>query len=216
MSTARAAAALAALLSSALPAISHADGTVERYRIDPHGRVAGVILTDGTVVSATPSQMDVLRTNVRPGDAIHVALGPRNSYELENTRTERWVNLGQFDQVARGGGPYNAAVPYAQVDDARRLGTYTVQGHVARILHTPNGDRSGFLMDNGAQVWVVPGVDGALEVIHPGDQLRVEGRGTPAPQGVGLWALTITRPNRVVVLDMTRGAMGVPELALGK
>jgi hypothetical protein len=82
------------------------------------------------------------------------------------------------------------------------------------MLHQPNGTPAGFVMDDGTQVHVVPGVAGAVaEQVSPGEVIRVEGRGTRTPMGTGLWAVTITRPNNLVLLDMTRG-IGSPELNL--
>lgn len=208
-------AVVAAAVALAVPALAHADGVVDRYRVDPHGRLSGVILRDGTEIVVTGAQAAAVSAAVRPGDLVRTPGGPQNTLELQDPRTGRTIDLGSIDSVARGGGPVSAAVPYARVDDARPLRAFTVRERVAYVTHTPNGDPSGFVLRDGTQVHLVPAVAGVTSEIRPGDLLRVDGRGTPSAYGLGLWGMTITRPTGLVVLDMTRG-IGAPELGLGR
>lgn len=214
MNTTRQVGGIAVALLLSIPALAHADSTVDRYRVDPHGQISGLILTDGTEIVASPSQAPAILSAVLPGDPIRLPTGPRNTFEVVDTRSGQFINLGPVDSVARGGGPISTiAVPYQQVDNATALKTYAVDGFVSYLTHTPNGVGSGFVMANGAQVHIVPGIDGVLRDIHPGQRLHVEGRGTQTPYGLGLWAMAITRPDRLVILDMTRG-IGAPEIGL--
>jgi hypothetical protein len=211
-------AAVAAVLLLAVPSSARAtDAIVVRWRIDPHGRATGVILEDGTAFATRPAVTMQLLQLVRLGDRVHTSQTPQGTEELRNLRTGQVVDLGPSDRVARGGGPLDPdpAVPYARVDDARGLQTLRVAARVARIIHAPGAiSPSGLLMEDGTQVYLVPGVATGLRSVRPGQALRVEGRGTMTPQGASLWAVTISRPTGHVLLDMTRG-IGAPELRLG-
>jgi hypothetical protein len=211
------AATIAALLC-VVPAMASAHGTVDRLRLDPHGRVAGVYLRDGTEITAAPERAAALALAIQPGDAVHVVYNPQQQALLFDARTSRFVELTSATPAfaARGGGPGAPAVaiPYARVDDATQLAPVRVEGRVAQITHTAGGVPTGLLLDNGAQVDVVPDVAGILDTLSVGDALRIDGRGTQTSAGTSLWALTITSARRGVVLDMTRG-VGAPQLGLG-
>jgi hypothetical protein len=197
----------------ALPAVAQADGVVDRVRIDPHGRVAGLYLRDGTVIDATPSRGPSVQQAVRPGDTVRVTYTAEGQAMLFDRRTSQFVNLGPAGPTARGGGPRatGPVTEYALVDDAMRLSAVTVQGRVTEVTHTQHGVPTGFLLDDGSQVSVVPDVAGVLDSVRPGDVLRVDGRGTRTPQGTSLWAVVITTSDHGAILDMTRG-VGAPEL----
>lgn len=211
----------AALAIASYSAISHADDAqparrVESMRVDPHGRVSGFILADGTDLRA--SLPDQLAASTAPGDLVRAPLGARGSFEVENLRTGRFVPIADIASAARGGGPQPVGATakvgeYPLIDDASKLDRLATSGRVRSMLRSPNGMPTGFVMDNGAQVFTVPTVaDGVVEQVRPGDEVRVEGRGTKSAHGTGMWAVAITRGN-AVLLDMMRG-VGAPELNL--
>ena len=206
----------AASQPSGQPAGLFINGVVDQFRIDPHGRVSGLVLRDGTELVAPDPNAAALTSMVHPGDRIRTPYGPSGTLEVENLRSNQFVQIGTIDQVARGGGPTSIGPvqAYAPVDDASKLETLAVSGRIRTMLRVPNGAPAGFVMEDGTQVHIVPTVAGAVaEQVSPGDQVRVEGRGTRTPMGVGMWGLIITRPNNLVTLDMTRG-IGAPELNL--
>ena len=216
--------ALAAVL--AVPITARADAPFRMFHIDPHGRVAGLILSDGTEVPASPRASADLARWIHSGDSIQLTYGPRGESLLSLRRAGRMFDLGPANTpvgitpgdvsvpTARGGGPRSLeAVPYAVVDDARPLARLTTQGHVTMLTHTSQGVPTGFVLDNGTQVSLVPSVAGVLADVHPGELLQIEGRGTSTPQGTGLWATSITTADRGVILDMYRGP-GPVELRL--
>jgi hypothetical protein len=105
-------------------------------------------------------------------------------------------------------------VPYARVDDASGLDHIASNGRVRMMLHSPAGSPTGFVMDDGTQVFSVPTVaDAVAQQVTPGQIVRVEGRGTRTTAGTGMWAISITQPSGLVLLDMNRG-VGAPELNL--
>ena len=191
-------------------------GVVDSFRIDPEGRISGLILQDGTEVVVPLQTASTLQSAIHVGDRIRTPYGPNNTLEIEDAASHRFVQLGTADEVARGGGPLPSGPvqPYAHVDNASRLPRLAVTGMVRKMLHVPNGAAAGFVMEDGTQVHLVPSVaDAVAEQVSPGEMIRVEGRGTRTPGGTGIWGVTIVRPNNLVLLDMTRG-IGSPELNL--
>jgi hypothetical protein len=190
-------------------------GIVGQLRIDPHGRVSGVILRDGTELVATGPGAQSLATFVQPGDRVRTPVGPRGTLEIEDLRSDRFIQLGSEADVARGGGPESQPeVGYPRIDDASHLGRVRLTGRVRSMLHRPYGATSGFVMEDGTQVHVLNRLGRVVsEVITPGESIVVEGRGTRTPFGTGLWAVKITQPSGFVLIDLTRGVRA-PELNL--
>jgi hypothetical protein len=227
----RLALAFTAALAALLPAASHASirsddaanesarqavgpqrgGVVDRFRIDPHGRVSGLILSNGTEIVVAGPRGQTLTALVRPGDRIRIPFGPSETVQIENERTGLYLPIGTVGSFARGGGPATD-IPYAPIDDASRLHRITVRGHVHSMLSLPDGTPSGFVMQDGTQVHLLKRVAfAATKMISRGEPIVVEGRGTRSRMGTGLWAVKIMRPDRRVMLDLTRG-IGAPEL----
>lgn len=191
-------------------------GIVSQLRIDPHGRVSGVILRDGGIeLVVTGPNAQRLATFVQPGDRIRTPVGPNGTVEMENLGSHQVIQLGTTAAVARGGGPESQpSLEYPPVDDASQLGRVRLTGRVRSMLHRPHGETSGFVMEDGTQAYVLSRLGLAVtELVKPGDSIVVEGRGTRTPLGTGLWAVKVTRPGGQVLLDITRG-VGAPELNL--
>lgn len=182
------------------------EGRVESFRIDPHGRVAGVILQDGTIIAVPVALAWDLVRNVEIGDWVRTLPGPAQTVQLNNPRTKSVLALGPAEHVARGGGPPSReALPYARVDDVTGLERFAAEGKIKVLTHAPQGLPTGFVLQDGTQVSVAPSVAGVLRNLRPGERIRVEGLGTRGPANPSMWALTISRPKGEVLLDMTRG-----------
>ena len=195
--------------------VAHADAPVERFRIDPRGRIIGVLLADGTEIRTSSQGTAALRREVRPGDTVQVTYTATGDAGLAVQRTGHVLDLGPANNppgspatvpVAGNAGPFPAdAVPFAVVGDATDLPPASVQGRVEMVTHTRAGMPTGFVLEGGAQVSVVPSLAGFLLEVRRGEALQVEGRGGTGPDGTGLWALTITSVTRGVLLDMNLG-----------
>lgn len=197
------------------------EANIERVRRDPHGRVTGVILDDGTELVGEVKNRQKLERIAISGDPVRVTVDADERLVLVNGRTFETVTIGDRDRtVVRplihnplgiGGVPIWAVDhAAARLDDATTLGRFFVYGRVALVLKTDVGRPSGLLMDDGTQVHIVPRFSGALDGIEPGTQLRVEGLGTRDPQGLAMWALSI-KERDYVHLDVERGE-GAPEI----
>src|SRR5579884_577143 len=105
MGTSRYVGLLAAALMLATPLAAHANTRIDRFRIDPHGRVSGLILGDGTEYVVPTTVGTQLTQSFHPGDSIHIDPGPNNTLIFQNERTGASLDLGHVDTLARGGGP---------------------------------------------------------------------------------------------------------------
>jgi hypothetical protein len=200
--------------------------TVRTVRFDPHGKPAGVILSDGTEYIGNAN--DALLRVAIPGDPVRIEIGSGDRLVLVNTLTARGATLGPRAEVdlqpfappptAIGGGPQDGTTnqgevqPAKPLDDAASLGRYAIDGRVDLVLTSPTGAPAGLLLADGTQVHVIPRVADVLMRFKPGDAIRVEGRGTRVGKSVAIWALSISR-GRLVYLDLERGR-GAPEIGV--
>jgi len=200
-------------------ALERLQRTVRSVRYDPHGRPAGVILSDGTEYIGNAN--DALLRVAIPGDPVRIEVGAGDRLVLVNTLTARGATLGPraevdlqpFAPTAIGCGPQDTTTNQsARLDDAASLGHYAIDGRVDLVLTSPTGATAGLLLTDGTQVHVIPRVADVLMRFKPGDAIRVEGRGTRVGKSVSVWALSISR-DRLVYLDLERGH-GAPEIGV--
>ena len=71
-------------------------GVVERFVINPEGKIDGLLLTDQTLVHTPPRLSDQLKSAVRPGDSI------RARGQAARCRSDR----RRFGRIARRFGRY--------------------------------------------------------------------------------------------------------------
>ncbi|MGZ3455025.1 MAG: hypothetical protein ACXVEF_35810 [Polyangiales bacterium] len=195
--------------------------TVRAVRLDPQGRTSGVILSDGTQYVGVVN--DNLMTVAKQGDPVRVELGSGDRLVLINEFTNEGATIGPrplvdlqpFYPYAVGGGPRDEnRLQYQNrlTSDAADLGRFAVVGKVELVLKSPTGAPEGLLMDDGTQVHVLPRVSDVVARFRPGDELRVEGKGTRGVNGNAMWAVSITK-DRTVFLDLERG-QGAPEIGI--
>ncbi|MBI2390977.1 MAG: hypothetical protein HYV09_15405 [Deltaproteobacteria bacterium] len=202
-------------------AAAEPDVHVRTARLDPHGQISGVILTDGTELVAPMSER--LSRVARPGDPVRRAVSADQRRVLVNERTNEQVALGPRENedlkplVARpigiGGGPVATDRDSLRIDDVSSLDRLAVTARVSLVLKSNVGAPSGLLLEDGTQVHLVPRVSGALGRVQPGDLLRVVGLGTQTESGASMWALFIIAEDQQVLLDLERGD-GAPEIGL--
>jgi hypothetical protein len=211
---------------SAAASVEQRSAAVFAYRVDAHGRLTGLVLSDGTeLISANAEKM---MTNIHLGDRVYVEPGPGDTLQVVNPVQQvavtvgprQTVDLGQGPGSAIGGGPpaegATGVNAEPRLDDVTHMPMLVVDGRVTLIMHTPVGVPTGFILDEGSQVRLIPRVAGVItNAIKVGDQLHVVGPGTTGPTGRGMWGVTISRPNRWVVVDLMRNVIGAPELGIG-
>jgi hypothetical protein len=148
-------------------------GVVERFLLNPHGELDGLILQDGTEVHFPPHLSTAVSKALRPGaDVIVYGLRPRRALVVAA------VSLEASGHTIVDDGPN---------DDARtklpriRLET---SGTILRALHGPKGETRGALLDNGTIVRLAKhaGPD-ATKLLIVGKPLAARGEGVATPDG---------------------------------
>lgn len=209
-------AVITAALVSAVPVLARAEPVVRDYWIDAHGRVAGLMLDDGTELVGTSAQGDRILASFQRGDPVELTARGGAPVRVRNARSGRVLELapsGSDAPASAAARARSSGTARPRMDDVRDAARVEVTGRVAAVTHTPQGEPAGVLMDSGTQVHVLPRVAAVLRGLRPGDPLRVEGRGVYGAYGLGVWATTIVGPNQRRVLDLGRG-VAAPELSL--
>jgi hypothetical protein len=157
-----------------LPVIS---GTVERFIVNPHGEVDGIVLayeSDKVLLVHVPPHLEQeTETAVMPGDAIRVrGVRPRGADMIAA------VSLTTKDgQAIVDNGP--AANRKQRPHPRGKPGKMSISGTVRLSLFGPKGELRGALLDDGAVVRIGP-----KEAAHFVERLRP--RASVAVRGDGL------------------------------
>jgi len=149
-----------------LPAIQ---GKVAEYSLTPRGDVDGLILADGTEVHLPPHLGTQLVYAVKPGDAVTIrglrarAIPMVQAVSVSNDATGATVTDGGTGGPA---GPRNAQQ------------ALSATGRVKVLLHGPEGEVNGALLEDGTIVRLPPReAERLAAVMAPGAIVTVEGDG---------------------------------------
>jgi hypothetical protein len=136
-------------------------GRVQQFTLTPRGDIDGLILTDGTEVKTPPHLSTQIAYAIKPGDSVTIhglhaaALSLVQAVSITNDATGHTVvddgppgpGRGPVPPppLAMGAGP-SGPLP----------GLMEVQGRVRTLLHGPEGDVNGALLDDGAVLRLPP------------------------------------------------------------
>ncbi len=168
------------------------EGTVDRFLINPHGEIDGILLADGMEVHVPPHLSGEIRAAVQPGAAIAVyGVRPRHvemiaAVAIEAGPGRRIVDNGPREEKRDGHGKDAHAKnghgkEGHKPDKAPPPPPVDVEGVVERSLHGPKGELRGALLEDGRIVRVPPHEareNGSL--LHPGARIAARGPGTTA------------------------------------
>ena len=140
-------------------------GKVAQYTLSPRGEVDGLILDDGTEVVFSPHESGQLIYTVRPGDTVTIhGLKARVISEVLGMS----ITNDATHQTVIGGGPHGA--------EERGHAPLEVTGQIKQVLHGPQGEVNGVLLDDGTQVRLPPPeVTKLKDMLAPGKPLVVRG-----------------------------------------
>lgn len=152
-------------------------GHLDRFLINSHGEVDGMILTDGTEVHVPPHLSDAMCASVHPGDAVKVrGVRPRAADMIAAVAIEcadgtQIVDNGPPDHHKKQKkGPEHSA-------DAKRQPMQT-DGIVQRVIHGPKGEPRGALLQDGCTVrWPAHEAAAITGLLVPGTSLACRGEG---------------------------------------
>ena len=144
-------------------------GAVDRFLINPHGQIDGLLLTDEMEVHLPPHLSREIRAAVTPGSSISVfGVRPRDTEMIVAVAIE----TGSGHRIVDNGPPKE------KHDDTPRHLPMEAEGVVRRPLHGPKGEARGALLEDGRIVRVPPHEARPREaLLRPGARLAVRGPG---------------------------------------
>jgi hypothetical protein len=156
-------------------------GEVRQFTLTPRGDIDGLILTDGTEIKTPPHLSTLIAYAIKPGDAVtihglHAAALPLvRAVSVTNDATGRTV----IDNGPPGPGRAPAPpAPIAQDGGAGGPlpGLTEVRGQVRTVLHGPQGDANGALLDDGTILRLPPPEAYRFaSLLQPGQTVVAEG-----------------------------------------
>ncbi len=136
------------------------EGTVDRFLINPHGEIDGILLASDVEVHVPPHLSSEIRAVVKPGAAITVyGVRPRHAemiaaVAIEAGSGQRIVDNGPpkekhggHDKKEHDRPKHDARAPYAPME---------AEGTVRRSLHGPKGETRGVLLEDGRIIRIPP------------------------------------------------------------
>ncbi|UFN50581.1 hypothetical protein LPC08_08185 [Roseomonas sp. OT10] len=159
-----------------LPAFT---GVVERYLMDPEGKIERLLFREGPQVILPPPVGDEVEKAVEPGRSIIVwGIRARRAPVITMLAWATDSNAQpNFVERPRWGIPgFNAGSQ-----------TIEVSGDVQAPLYTPQGDPMGAILQDGMVIRLPPDVAAAMGGrLSPGSKLAASGQGTAGPLGRSL------------------------------
>jgi hypothetical protein len=166
--------------------LPEAHGNVERFVVNTHGEIDGIILsgaTEATLVHVPPHLSIEMEAAIQIGDAVCVrGVRPRG------TRMIAAVALIAADgRVIIDRGPKDK-----QDEEVRRTHSQRpsrpedvkVAGKVRLLLHAPKGELRGAILDDGSIVRIASNeARRFIEFLRPGVSVAVRGEGIETPYG---------------------------------
>jgi hypothetical protein len=151
---------------------------VERFLVNPHGDVDGMILTNGIEVHSPPHLSDEIRAQIRPGDRVTVyGVRPRAADMISAVA----IGTANGKRIVDNGPPKDHEKGEKHVrDEATKARHRKIEavGSVLRALHGPKGEVRGCLLDTGTIVRFPAHEAGSIaELLFPGAPLAVRGEG---------------------------------------
>src|ERR1700736_5338907 len=172
--------------------LPHVTANVERFLLDPHGDIDGMILTNGIEVHSPPHLSDEIRAQIRPGDRITVyGVRPR----LADMIAAVAIGTADGKRIVDNGPRKDRKKGKKHVrDEATKARHRKIEaaGSVLRVLHGPKGEIRGCLLDTGTIVSFPAHEAGSIaELLSPGAPLAVRGEGLRTELGTVIEAKEI-------------------------
>jgi hypothetical protein len=158
--------------------LPHVTAEVERFLLNPHGDVDGMILTNGIEVHSPPHLSDQIRAEIRPGNLVTVyGVRPRSADMIAAVA----ISNADGRRIVDNGPPKDHKKRKKHVrDEATRARHRKIEaaGFVLRALHGPKGEIRGCLLHTGTIVrFPAHEADSIAELLSPGAPLAVRGEG---------------------------------------
>lgn len=145
-------------------------GTLDRFVLNPHGDIDGLLLADGTEIHTPPHLSSALARALKPRDKLEVrGVAVRGADVLVAVA----IDPAHGKRIVDKGPGADHEKPKAQDDGSR----WAYEGHIERLLHGPKGNVHGALLDDGVIVRFPPHAAPELgRLLTVGKPVAVEGR----------------------------------------
>lgn len=157
--------------------LPNSEGTVDRFLINPHGEIDGILLADGMEVHVPPHLGSEIRTALKPGVAITVyGVRPRDVEMIAAVAIE----VGPGKRIVDNGPPKDKHAEQGKKEhDAKaQHAPMEAEGLVRRSLHGPKGETRGALLEDGRIIRIPPHEAKECEpLLQPGARLAARGPG---------------------------------------
>jgi hypothetical protein len=158
--------------------LPHVTANVERFLINLHGDVVGMILTNGIEVHSPPHLSDEIRAKIRPGASVTVyGVRPRSADMIAAVA----IATADGKRIVDNGPPkdYKKSKKHARDEAAKaRHPRVEATGSFLRALHGPKGEIRGCLLDTGTIVrFPAHEARSIADLLSPGAPLVVRGNG---------------------------------------
>lgn len=171
------------------PAVSgELSGQVERFMLNPHGEVDGVILSSGALVRFPPHMSEQLVQAVSPGDTIQ-ALG-RPEPNGQDLKAYRIVNRNSGATVVESPPEWTGHRGGRHRRDAA-MQPMSAEGTVQRLLTGRHGETHGVILDDGVIVRFPRHLHYAGGSMQVGQSFSATGYGSRTRYGAAMEAETI-------------------------
>jgi hypothetical protein len=157
------------------------NGSVERFIINRHGEIDGLVLTyepDRFLLVHLPPHLEPeINSSVTPGDRVRVrGIRPRGADMIAAVAV-----IAHDGQLILDNGPDYEATPKPTHEKTKRI---EVAGVVRTSLFGPKGELRGALLENGDMIRVGPKEAAHVaELLRPGSRLAARGEGLELAHG---------------------------------
>ncbi len=173
-----------------------AEGTVERFILDPRGEVEGLLLADGTQLYVTSRAEDQVIRAFKPGDRVRVYGRLKADERLVQPDVIKNLTRGTTFTV-----PLRLDLPMQE--QARRLSVTEMNatGTIRLVFYHPlKRIVQGMILSDDTQIRLPPDTSPELrESFHVGDVLTIRGNGTANQFGRAIEAVAIGRDSTSLV-----------------
>lgn len=167
-------------------------GKLQRFLLNPHGDVDGLLLEDGTQVHTPPHLSHELLHKLGPGDAVTVhGVKPRHADLIVAVA----IDIANGERIADHGPPHHEPPHHKHppMQDTEHHGT------IRQLLHGPKGNVHGALLHDGVVVRFPPHCADAVKPLLGGDApLQVRGHALKTPHGTVIEAQALGNGETVV------------------
>lgn len=173
-----------------------AEGTVERFILDPRGEVEGLLLIGGIHLYVTSRAADQLVSAFAPGNLVQVYGRLFTDERLVQADAVTNVTTGMTFTV-----PLRLDLPMQEQERTLSMTEMTASGTILAFFYHPlKKNVQGMLLSDGTQVRFPPDASQTLrQSFHIGEQVRARGNGTTNRFGRAVEVLAIGRSSGALV-----------------